>query len=513
MSAQQMEGGGAAVAPVLPAPAARGLEALQALYDLTDRLLRAVSQEDIFEAALDAMERGLGCPRASILLFDELGVMRFVAWRGLSDEYRAAVEGHTPWRPGEEGALPIAIGDIETSSEAEELKATIRGEGIGSLAFVPLISAGGVIGKFMVYRPTPYAFSEDEVRLALTIARQLGFALERYRAQEGARRNAEQFGAVFDNIPVMIKLFEPQTGRLRLNWEFTRALGWTGSEAASVDLMTELFPDPEVRARVRDNMDRCEPGWFDVAMVGRDGRRLETSWANIRLSDGSQVGIGIDITERKQALERQQLLLHEMDHRVRNLFSLTSSMVRLSAREPGDRAGLARDLEERLAALAAAHALTMRKDGEGASAAKLHQLIRAILAPYHRGDQAQLEIVGQDVALRGEAGTSFAILIYELATNAAKYGALSTAGGKIRIATRRRPHVLELDWEEAGGPPVAATPSAGFGSRLSRAAVAQLGGDLQQIWRPEGLQIRISVSLDRCLPGDRLGDTGIAAAS
>ena len=507
-----MNGGGAAAAAANPAPPASEMAGLQALYDLTDRLLRASSQEDIFEAALDAMEQGLGCPRASILLFDDLGVMRFVAWRGLSDAYRAAVEGHTPWRPGEEAALPITIGDIETSSEAEDIKTTIRGEGIGSLAFVPLTSAGAVVGKFMVYRPTAHDFSDDEIRLALTISRQLGFALERHRAEERARRSGEQLAAIFDNIPVMIKLFEPQTGRLRLNWQFTRTLGWTAAEAASLDLMAELFPDPAIRAQVRAHMDRCEPGWFDVAMTARDGRHLETSWANIRLSDDSRVGIGIDISERKQTLDRQQLLLHEMDHRVRNLFSLTSSMVRLSAREPGDRAQLARDLEERLAALAAAHALTMRKDGEGASAAKLHELIRAILAPYHRGDEKQLVVVGQDLALCGEAATSFAILIYELATNAAKYGSLSMADGKIRIATRRKHHVLELDWKESGGPPVGAAPSAGFGSRLSRAAVAQLGGDLKQFWRPEGLQIRVSVALDRCLPGEPLGE-GLAAAS
>ena len=125
----------------------------------------------------------------------------------------------------------------------------------------------------------------------------------------------------------------------------------------------------------------------------------------------------------------------------------------------------------------------------------------------------QVRLSGPPIMLNPILTTPFGLVLHELATNAAKYGALSKAGGKIRIATRRRPHVLELDWEETGGPPVAATSSAGFGSRLSRAAVAQLGGDLQQIWRPEGLQIRISVSLDRCLPGDRLGDTGIAAAS
>ncbi|CAN7618334.1 GAF domain-containing protein [Phenylobacterium sp. LjRoot164] len=485
-----------------PPPAPQ--QALQALYEFTDRLLRASDQDEICEAALEALERALGCPRASVLLFDQAGVMRFVAWRGISEGYRRAVDGHTPWAPGQTGAAPICISDIIETDEPEALKTTILGEGIRSLAFVPLTAGGAVIGKFMVYKAEPHVFGDEEVSLALTIARQLAFALERLRAEQDARRQKEQFEALFDNIPVMIKLFDPSTGALRFNAEFLRAVGWDGS--SDVDLMAELFPDSELRKRVAGYMRDCPAGWFDAPMRTLGGRTIETSWANIKLSDSTRVGIGIDVTDRKQALERQNLLLREVDHRVRNLFSLASGMVRLSAREAGDRAALAADLQERLAALAAAHSLTMRLDGEGAEVAPLHQLIHAIMAPYQRAADGQLEVAGSDFALTGEAATSFAMLIYEFATNAVKYGALSVPQGRVKIETRVRNRELELLWEESGGPAVDAPPEAvGFGSRLTRATVAQLDGRLEQVWRPEGLLIRLAASLDRCEPPPRKG--------
>ena len=92
------------------------------LFRYTDALYRAGSVSEIHEAALDAICEGLGSPRASILRFDVAGVMRFAAWRGLSAAYRAAVEGHSPWRPDEPDAQPICIEDIKLSSESDDLK-------------------------------------------------------------------------------------------------------------------------------------------------------------------------------------------------------------------------------------------------------------------------------------------------------------------------------------------------------------------------------------------------------
>ena len=166
-------------------------EATQAaLYDFTDRLFRAGSIDDIYDAALDAIIRALDCERASILLFDDAAVMKFVAWRGLSDGYRQAVEGHSPWTRDAKDLEPISVSDIETTELDDSLRATIKAEGIAALAFIPLAAKGKLIGKFMAYYPTPHEFTEATINIAVTIARQLGFGIERMRAED-ERQNAE----------------------------------------------------------------------------------------------------------------------------------------------------------------------------------------------------------------------------------------------------------------------------------------------------------------------------------
>jgi len=165
-------------------------ETQAALYHFTDRLFRAESADDIYEAALDAIIRALGCERASILLFDDASTMRFVAWRGLSDGYRRAVEGHSPWVRDAKDPEPIGISDVETSELDASLKAIIKAEGIAAVAFIPLATKGALIGKFMAYYPAPHEFSETDMTVAVTIARQLGFGIERMRAED-ERQSAE----------------------------------------------------------------------------------------------------------------------------------------------------------------------------------------------------------------------------------------------------------------------------------------------------------------------------------
>ena len=154
------------------------------LYRFTDRLFHARSRSDACDAALDAIREALGCERASILLFDDSDFMRFIAWRGLSDGYRRAVDGHSPWTKDTKDPLPICIQDIDSADLDDTLKATIKAEGIRALAFVPLFAKGDLIGKFMTYCDAPRAFTDAEIGLAVTIARQLGFSLERMRAGE-----------------------------------------------------------------------------------------------------------------------------------------------------------------------------------------------------------------------------------------------------------------------------------------------------------------------------------------
>ena len=154
-------------------------------------LTRAISQtrtvEEICSIALHALADGLGLSRSSILLFDDAGVMRFAAWRGISPEYRAAVEGHSPWQPDTPNPEAIVVPDVTLDATLAEFLPTIESEGIVAMAFIPLVSLGRVIGKFMLYYDEPHVLSTDELQLASLIAWQVAFAVERTRAEAQAR--------------------------------------------------------------------------------------------------------------------------------------------------------------------------------------------------------------------------------------------------------------------------------------------------------------------------------------
>src|SRR5207237_6436594 len=153
-------------------------------YQLSDGLHRADTVDQVFAAALGGIVHALGCDRASILLCDEQGVMRFVAWHGLSAGYRAAVDGHSPWTAADRHPPPIPMNDVEAAELPDPLREVIRREGIRSLAFIPLLEDGAPIGKFMAYFDAPHDWSGEELELAVTIARQVVFAVGRARAEQ-----------------------------------------------------------------------------------------------------------------------------------------------------------------------------------------------------------------------------------------------------------------------------------------------------------------------------------------
>jgi PAS domain S-box-containing protein len=174
-----------------------------ALYQLSEQLHRAATFKDIYDAALDAIEAALNCDRSAILLFDPEGTMQFVAWRGLSEQYRAAVTGHSPWTRDEADPLPIPISDVANADLGEALKETVTREGIRATAFVPIVTEGVLIGKFMAYFPEPYVFTRDDLAVSLTIARQLGFSLQRQRTELRLREHEAELAAELNATRVL----------------------------------------------------------------------------------------------------------------------------------------------------------------------------------------------------------------------------------------------------------------------------------------------------------------------
>ena len=159
-----------------------------ALYELVSKVNRAAAMPDILEAAIEAICRCQDASRASILQYDSDKVMRFKAWRGLSDEYRQAVEGHSPWRPDDPAPEPVCIDDVSKVPLEEGLRQVIAREGIRALAFIPLMGGHQLLGKFMVYYDCPHAFTLQEMRTAQTVASQVVFAIERHKSSEELER-------------------------------------------------------------------------------------------------------------------------------------------------------------------------------------------------------------------------------------------------------------------------------------------------------------------------------------
>jgi PAS domain S-box-containing protein len=152
------------------------------LYRFAQAVVDADRVESVFEAALTAMEAGLGVKQAAVLTFDGAGVMRFRAWRNLSPEYRAAVEGHSPWRSDETNPQPVLVPDVATDAALAPHRAVLAREGIGALAFIPLLNRDRLLGKFMVYHPAPHSFSTAELGTARAIANHLASTIVRFAA-------------------------------------------------------------------------------------------------------------------------------------------------------------------------------------------------------------------------------------------------------------------------------------------------------------------------------------------
>jgi len=211
-----------------------------------------------------------------------------------------------------------------------------------------------------------------------------------------------------------------------------------------------------------------------------------------------------DISERRRMHERQELLLREMDHRVKNLFALASGIVGLSARGATTPQETAETARRRLEALARAHTLTLPAAGLGreeARSATLAALIDTIVSPFvdARPEEPRIVVDGPEITLGGGGLTSFALLLHEFATNAAKYGALSSSRGRVIVSWRTDADTLHLVWREEGGPAASGgTADEGFGSVLARSTVrSQLGGSLARAWRPDGLVVTLTARLDR----------------
>jgi len=214
------------------------------------------------------------------------------------------------------------------------------------------------------------------------------------------------------------------------------------------------------------------------------------------------IGTCTDIHETKLVAEHNEILSRELSHRIKNIFAVIAGLVSLSSRQQPGSEGFADSLKQRISALGRAHEF-VRPHSEQSRPTdvpeSLHGIIRQILMPYPALLDARIKVEGDDIRVDDRSATPIALVIHELATNAAKYGALSDSAGGVAIRTRLDGDKITIDWEECGGPPLDGTPSrTGFGSKLMELSVInQLGGAFERRWRPDGLAATIIVDRAR----------------
>ncbi len=296
------------------------IDSLVAVSRLTDALSRASTLEAIYDVALDALQTSLHVKRASILLFDENDVCGFVAWRGLSDAYRAAVNGHTPWRPSTPSPEPICVADVLKEPSLATYESVFRAEGIRALAFFPLAYRDRVLGKFMLYYGATHDFDPSEIELARTIAGQIAFGVARIRAEEALERERERLADLIKSVPgVVWETVGTPGADQRVTFvspSIEDLLGypaeaWLKNPRFWDNVIVSAEPG-EVQRMSLDIVDSGKPAVHNFRMRTRDGRLI---WTEVRVAatkrdDGTLVlrGVTVDITARKAEEWRRAFL-------------------------------------------------------------------------------------------------------------------------------------------------------------------------------------------------------------
>lgn len=332
---------------------------------------------------------------------------------------------------------------------------------------------------------------------------------ELVRARNALRESDAAFRTLADALPHMVWSTLPDGYHDYYN---SRWYEFTGVPAGSTDgeAWNGMFhADDQERAWSiwRESLSTGKPYEIEYRLRHHTGEYRWTLGRALPMYDDDGkivrwIGTCTDIHDAKEYAAQNEILSRELSHRIKNIFAVIGGLIGMSARnEPGQKE-FAASLQQRIAALGRAHEF-VRPHSEHSAPRDLPDtlqgILREILSPYPALADGRIIIAGENVSIDDRGATPIGLLIHELATNAAKYGALSTLNGTVKLVAAINGDELILSWLEAGGPLIDAPPSRiGFGTKLTELSIVQqLGGSLERNWKPEGLAVEVRVLLSR----------------
>jgi PAS domain S-box-containing protein len=356
----------------------------------------------------------------------------------------------------------------------------------------PITGEGGeVIGIFVegfdvtdqVRAQAEVAESSQRLSAALAVARLGAFELDQLTGQATLDARAREIYGFGPDEKLMIADLTRRIDH--------RDLPRVAREAAAADIGRRRRQELEYRIHRPDGSIRIVASVSD-RLLDPDGRIRRV------------IGIFDDITERRRAERRQRLLINELNHRVKNTLATVQSLAAQTLRGPSDLPSVRESFESRLMALSAAHDLLTQESWHGA---RLTDVAAAAMAPFEVTQRPQISRAGPPVWLSAPRALALAMALHELATNAAKYGALSRPEGRVAIRwglTEAKDELL-LSWTEQNGPPVIRPARLGFGSRLlQRSLPAELAAEVKLTFAPEGVQYEIRFMVEPARPAPAL---------
>jgi PAS domain S-box-containing protein len=343
---------------------------------------------------------------------------------------------------------------------------------------------------------------------------------ERKRAEASLAESEARYRALYDDNPSMYFTVDASGTVLSVNEFGARQLGYRPGELVGKSVLQVIHE--EDREAARRHLSKCAENIGTVATaelrkVHRDGSIMWVREVARAVSAGQQTVLLIvceEITERKRAEEQQSLLVAELDHRVKNVLASVAVVAMRTGERSGSTPAFIETLDHRLQSMAEAHALLSRNRWQGVS---LADLVGQELAPFATARNTVVE--GPHVALTAVATPAMAMVLHELATNAAKYGALSTPQGRVSVRWEWRsngcvPAGLKLEWHEQGGPAVTVPAQAGYGTSVIRDLIPyELGGTVEYKFAPDGVRCIVVIPADQARHQDDVANAPVGLAA
>ncbi len=390
--------------------------------------------------------------------------------------------------------------------------ATWASIGCRSLIVAPLIKDERFRAILYVHEATPRHWTVTEVMLVERVAHRTWDAVERariekdLRAREAAlRENEQRLRATYEHVFAGIGEVDRNGRFLRVNERLCAITGYSREELLGRSFwdLTHLDDrETDLERFSRLMLAKTDTYTVEKRYIHKDGHEVWVEVAASRVDDAAGrplygVRVVRDISERKKAEEHRELLINELNHRVKNTLATVQSIASQSLRNSGASPEARQALEDRLIALSRAHNVLTRENWEGAL---LHEIVGDVFEPYRSDREGRIVYRGGRVHLVPRMALALSLALHELATNAAKYGALSNGTGEIHLSwmvdhTRSLPLLL-LRWEEKGGPTVVLPTRKGFGSRLIERSLAHdLNAEVRIDYAPAGLVCSVEAPL------------------